>query len=78
MTVTSEPDAHYSMLLQHKTVVVAGGNSGIGEAIARAAAAADANVVIDYMTTRQAPNPSSGTFATPAASRSASKRTSPT
>jgi NAD(P)-dependent dehydrogenase (short-subunit alcohol dehydrogenase family) len=35
------------MLLAHKTVVVTGGNSGIGEAIVRATAGA--NVVIDYI-----------------------------
>lgn len=37
------------MLLTGKTVIVTGGNSGIGEAIALAAAAEGANVVIDYV-----------------------------
>jgi glucose 1-dehydrogenase len=37
------------MLLQGKSVVVTGGNSGIGEAIVLAAAAEGANVVIDYV-----------------------------
>ena len=37
------------MLLQGKTIVVTGGNSGIGEAIVLAAAAEGANVVIDYV-----------------------------
>jgi glucose 1-dehydrogenase len=37
------------MLLQGRTVVVTGGNSGIGAAIVRAAAAQGANVVIDYI-----------------------------
>jgi glucose 1-dehydrogenase len=38
------------VLLQGKSVVVTGGNSGIGEAIVLAAAAEGANVVIDYVT----------------------------
>ena len=38
------------MLLSGKTIVVTGGNSGIGEAIVVAAAAEGANVVIDYVT----------------------------
>ncbi len=37
------------MLLEGQTVVVTGGNSGIGAAIAKAAGAAGANVVIDYV-----------------------------
>lgn len=37
------------MLLNGKTLVVTGGNSGIGEAIVKAAAAQGANVVIDYI-----------------------------
>ncbi len=37
------------MLLEGKTMVVTGGNSGIGEAIVLAAAAEGANVVIDYV-----------------------------
>jgi glucose 1-dehydrogenase len=37
------------MLLEGKTVVVTGGNSGIGAAIAKAAGAEGANVVIDYV-----------------------------
>ncbi len=37
------------MLLRGKTLVVTGGNSGIGEAIVRAAAAEGANVVVDYV-----------------------------
>jgi len=38
------------VLLDNKTVVVTGANSGIGEAIAVAAASEGANVVIDYVT----------------------------
>jgi glucose 1-dehydrogenase len=37
------------MLLQGKTMIVTGGNSGIGESIVLAAAAEGANVVIDYV-----------------------------
>ncbi len=37
------------MLLAGKSIVVTGGNSGIGEAIVLAAAAAGANVTIDYV-----------------------------
>jgi glucose 1-dehydrogenase len=37
------------MLLENKTIIVTGGNSGIGEAIARAAAKVGANVVIDFV-----------------------------
>lgn len=37
------------MLLKDKTLIVTGGNSGIGEAIVLAAAAEGANVVIDYI-----------------------------
>ena len=37
------------MLLEGKTIIVTGGNSGIGEAIVIAAAAAGANVVVDYV-----------------------------
>ncbi len=42
------------MLLEGKTVVVTGGNSGIGAAIAKAAGAEGANVVIDYVAHPQA------------------------
>jgi len=37
------------VLLKGKTIVVTGGNSGIGEAIVLAAASEGANVVIDYV-----------------------------
>ena len=37
------------MLLEGKTMIVTGGNSGIGEAIVLAAAAEGANIVIDYV-----------------------------
>ncbi|MGI8680318.1 MAG: SDR family NAD(P)-dependent oxidoreductase [Jatrophihabitans sp.] len=37
------------MMLEGKSIVVTGGNSGIGEAIVLAAAAEGANVVIDYV-----------------------------
>jgi glucose 1-dehydrogenase len=37
------------MLLKDRTIVVTGGNSGIGEAIVLAAASEGANVVIDYV-----------------------------
>ena len=37
------------MLLNGTTIVVTGGNSGIGEAIVLAAAAEGANIVIDYV-----------------------------
>lgn len=37
------------MLLDGKSMIVTGGNSGIGEAIVLAAAAAGANIVIDYI-----------------------------
>jgi glucose 1-dehydrogenase len=39
----------YDVLLEGKTVIVTGGNSGIGEAIVLAAAAEGANLVIDYI-----------------------------
>ncbi|GGL89486.1 glucose-1-dehydrogenase [Curtobacterium citreum] len=38
-----------TMLLEGKTIVVTGGNSGIGEQICLAAAAEGANIVIDYV-----------------------------
>lgn len=38
------------MLLQNKTIIVTGANSGIGEAIALTAGAEGANVVVDYVT----------------------------
>jgi glucose 1-dehydrogenase len=38
-----------AVLLTGKTMIVTGGNSGIGEAVVRAAAAEGANVVIDYV-----------------------------
>jgi glucose 1-dehydrogenase len=44
------------MLLQGKTIIVTGGNSGIGEAIALAAAAEGANIVIDYVTNEDETN----------------------
>ncbi|MHB1235216.1 MAG: glucose 1-dehydrogenase [Microbacteriaceae bacterium] len=37
------------MLLEGKTIIVTGGNSGIGEAIVLAAAAEGANIVIDFV-----------------------------
>ena len=37
------------MLLEGKSVVVTGGNSGIGKAIVLAMAAEGANVVVDYV-----------------------------
>ncbi|GAA4393944.1 SDR family NAD(P)-dependent oxidoreductase [Tsukamurella soli] len=39
----------FAVLLQGKSIVVTGGNSGIGEAIVLAAVAEGANVVIDYV-----------------------------
>jgi len=38
-----------NVLLEGKTVIVTGGNSGIGEAIVMAAAAEGANIVVDYV-----------------------------
>jgi len=40
------------MLLEGKSIIVTGGNSGIGEAVVLAAAAEGANVVIDYIKDR--------------------------
>ena len=40
------------MLLKGKSIVVTGGNSGIGKAIVLAAAVEGANVVVDYRCTR--------------------------
>lgn len=37
------------MMLKNKTIIVTGGNSGIGEAIVLAAAAEGANVIVDYL-----------------------------
>jgi glucose 1-dehydrogenase len=37
------------MLLENKTIIITGGNSGIGEAVVLAAAREGANVVIDYI-----------------------------
>jgi len=37
------------VLLEGKTMVVTGGNSGIGEAVVLAAATEGANLVIDYL-----------------------------
>ena len=42
------------MLLEGKSIVVTGGNSGIGKAIVLAAAAEGANVVVDYVMRRSA------------------------
>ncbi|MGN6160308.1 MAG: SDR family NAD(P)-dependent oxidoreductase [Marmoricola sp.] len=51
MTTTTE---ERPMDLAGKTIIVTGGNSGIGRAIVLAAAAAGANVVIDYIANPQA------------------------
>lgn len=48
-SVTASGYSVASMLLEGKTIVVTGGNSGIGAAIVKAAAAQGANVVIDYV-----------------------------
>jgi glucose 1-dehydrogenase len=44
------------MLLEGKTIIVTGGNSGIGEAIVLAAASEGANIVIDYVTNKDETN----------------------
>jgi len=44
------PDAFTAKALAGRTVIVTGANSGIGEAIVNACAAAGANVVIDWVT----------------------------
>ncbi len=41
------------MLLEGTTIIVTGGNSGIGEAIVVAAAAEGANIVVDFITNPQ-------------------------
>jgi glucose 1-dehydrogenase len=47
--VTARAGSDATVLLEGRTVIVTGGNSGIGEAIVLAAAAQGANVVIDYV-----------------------------